>query len=257
MHMRRGLLILSWLGFGSFAGILLLSYLDPITIERAARKIVQIEVERRVGAKVDDLSNSKVVNLAQRALGKTDSELAEAKRALAADVPRRVAEAVANMLNADCECRKRFVDLATREREQRITGLGQLKEHLAAQIHSAYAGVTTKLLRELRIVSSANGLAFASLGIVTFIRRGAALQLLLPAVVLVGAAILTGAIYLFSQNWLHTIVYDQYVGLAYFAYLAVAGSFIADVVFNAARISTVLLNLVLNTVGSAFRAIPC
>ena len=82
--MRRALLIFSLLGFGAFGSIFALSFLNPLLIEKAAREAIRIEVERRVGAKLDDLSNSKVISLAQRALGKTDVELEDAKRALAA-----------------------------------------------------------------------------------------------------------------------------------------------------------------------------
>ena len=111
-NMRRTILFFSFLGFSVFAAILTTSFFSPLTIERAAREIVRIEVERRVANKIDALSNSRVVILAQKALGKTDAELQEAKRLLADDVPRKVAAAVANMLNADCECRKRLAQLA-------------------------------------------------------------------------------------------------------------------------------------------------
>lgn len=255
--MRRALLILSLLGFGAFATIFAISFTSPLTLEWAAREIVRFEVERRVGARIEALSNSKVAALAQKALGKTDAELQEAKRALIADVPRRAAEAAANMLNADCECRKRLAEAAIRNQEERITTLGQARDRLAALIESAYASVTTSLLRELRIFAAANALAFALLGVVSFVRRGATLQLLLPAAVLIGAVAITVALYLFNQNWLHTILYSEYVGLAYIGYLALAATFLADVVFNRARLTTRLANTCLNLVGSALQAVPC
>jgi hypothetical protein len=255
--MRRALFILSILGFSVFAAILATSFFSPLTVERVAREIVRIEVERRVVNKIDALSNSRVVALAQMALGKTDAELQAAERLLADDVPRKVAAAVANMLNADCECRKRLAQLAVNAQKDRIADLTQVRERLASLIESAYASVSAQLLRELRIFVSSNALAFAALGAVTYARRGAALQLVLPAVVLLGAVTATSVIYLFNQDWLHSIVYSDYVGFAYLGYLALASALMADVVFNRARVTTKVVNAISSAAGSALHAVPC
>lgn len=255
--MRRALLILSALGFAAFATIFAVSFFSPLTVERVAREIVRLEVERRVGAKIEALTNPKLAALAQKALGETDTDLQAAKQALSADLARKVAEVTANMLNADCECRKRLVEAAVRSQEERISTLSQARGRLVALIESAYASVTTSLLRELRIFSAANALAFAVLGVVSLVRRHATLQLLLPAAVLLGAVGITAALYVFNQNWLHTILYGQYVGWAYVGYLALAAAFLADVVFNRARVSTTLANSCLKLVGSALQAVPC
>jgi hypothetical protein len=63
--------------------------------------------------------------------------------------------------------------------------------------------------------------------------------------------------YLFEQNWFHTILFNDYVGFGYFAYLGVAVAFLADIAFNRARVTTDLINAVLNAVGSAVQALPC
>ena len=255
--MRRALLIFSFLGFGAFGAIFALSFVNPLLIERAAREVIRIEVERRVGAKLDELSNSKVVLLAQKALGKTEVELDEAKRALATEVPRKVANTVADILNADCECRRKLTEWTVTGQEERISTLTQLREQLAGLIDSAYASVRSSLLRDLRIFSASNAAAFAVLGLVTYFRQRAALQLALPAVVLAGAVVLTTSLYLFNQNWLHTVLYSQYVGLGYVVYLGMAVLLLADIVFNRARVTTELVNIGLQALGSALKAVPC
>jgi hypothetical protein len=255
--LRAALLLASIGGAVFFGAALLVSYVQPLLVEKAAREIVRIEVERRVGEKIEVLSNSRVVDLAQKALGKTEKEIVAARRAIANDVPRRVAEVVADMLNADCECRKRLVERAVKVQEEQLSSLGQIRQKLAGLIESSYATVTHHLMREFRIFSAANAAAFALLGLVTYFRRAAALQLILPAVVLLGAAAITGALYLFNQNWLHTIVYGDYVGLAYIAYLAAVALALTDVIFNKGRVTTWLLNRTLDAVGSAAVATPC
>ena len=89
------------------------------------------------------------------------------------------------------------------------------------------------------------------------VRQRAALQLALPAVVLAGAVVITTTLYLFNQNWLHTVLFSQYVGLGYVAYLGLAVAFLADIVFNRARVTTELVNIVLQALGSAIKAVPC
>jgi hypothetical protein len=255
--MRRALLILCAIGFTVFAAIFVATYTSPLSVEKAAREVVRLEVERRVGYRVEVLSNSSIITLAQKALGRTDLEIEQAKNALSEEVPQRVANGVADMLNADCECRKKLTSLAVRTQEERVSSLSQVRERLTDLIESTYASVRESLLRELRIFSGTNAFAFAALAFVTWLRRAAALQLLLPAVVLVGAALLTASVYLFNQNWLHTVLYSDYVGLAYLGYFAAAAAGLADVIFNKARACTKLFNLAASVVGATLKAVPC
>lgn len=255
--MRRALLILSLLGFGGFAALLATSFLHPLLLERGARELVRIEVERRVGAKVEALSNSKVADLAGRVLSKVDADIVEAKRKLSEEVPRRVAAVVSGMLDANCACRKWMREAAVKGQEARIDSLTHMRERLVVLIETTYASVANSLLREVRIVSTANAVAFALLGLIAFTRRGAAIQLLVPAFVLTGAVALTAGMYVFYQNWLHTLVYSDYVGFGYVAYLAVVAGFLADVFLNRSRITTRLVNALLNLVGSVVQVVPC
>jgi hypothetical protein len=245
--------------FGSviFGAAFISSFVKPILVERIAREIVRIEVEKEVGEKVDSLSNSRIVSFAQKVLNKTDEEIAENNRQLKAEIPQKVASVIADMLNADCECRKRIVNNAEQNVMDELSSLTQVRAHLKEYIELSYKHVATSLLREFRIFTGANTLVFVALGLVTVRRHQASVQLLLPAFVLIGAATLTGGLYLFGQNWLHTIVFNEYVGLGYFAYLAIALVLLWDVAFNRARVSTQIINCAASAVGSAFQVVPC
>ena len=255
--MRTPLLILSLLGVLLFGGAFALSFLDPLLIERAAREVVRIEVERQVGEKIDTLSNSRIAGFGKRALQNTEIDIARTQRAIRDEVPRKVAEVIANMLNADCECRKRLVKYAERAESEQLSSLMQVRERLVGLAESAYASVTRNLMREFRIFAGSNALAFALLGVIALVRRTATVQLVLPAVVLIGAVLITGGLYLFNQNWLHTIVFAQYVGLGYMVYLAIVALLLADVLLNRARVTTQIANLALHSVGSAVTLVPC
>jgi hypothetical protein len=255
--MRTVLLVLSMFGALLFGTALVLSYISPLLIERAAREVVRIEVEHQVGETIDSLSQSRIVGLAERALEKTDAEIAETQQSIRADLPRKVASVIADMLNADCECRKRLVASFQTGESIRLASRMQFRDRLAGLIESAYASVSNNLIREFRIFAASNAVAFALLGAITFWRKKPMLQLVLPAVVLIGAVVVTAGMYLFNQNWLHTIMFGQYVGLGYCIYLACVALLLADVVFNRARATTRLANLLLTAVGSAATAIPC
>lgn len=181
--MRSLLSWIGWVGTLSFGTAFLLSLISPILIEQVAREVVRIEVERRVGERIESLTNSRVVQLAQKALGHTDAQARAAREALARDVPGRVADAMSDLLRADCECRKRLVDAARESALGRPGSLEQVSERLQGLIESAYASASTQLLREFRIFTGVNALAFALLIGLARWRRAAAVQLVLHAAV--------------------------------------------------------------------------
>jgi hypothetical protein len=252
--LRRWILGISLFGTLLFAAVFALTFLNPLLIERAAREIVRIEVEQKTHEKIDALTDGRVVNLARRALHVADSELVQLKQDMERDVPRKVAEVVAGMLKPDCPCRQRVLDFTTRAYDDKIASVTHLRETLVARIESIYGRVTGKLLREVRIFSAANATVFALLGLLTLTRRNETRQLLLPCVVMVGAVLISSAIYLFGQNWLHTIIFGDYVGLAYLLYLALAAALLADVVFNRGRVSQVLTQAVFAVAGGVVGA---
>jgi hypothetical protein len=117
--------------------------------------------------------------------------------------------------------------------------------------------VSAKLLREFRIFTAANALVLLFLGIAVVVRRNARVHLLPPAVILVVSAAVVGWFYLFQQDWLHTIVFSDYVGMSYFAYLAAPVLLIGDVMLNRGRVTVHLLNAGCSVVGSAASVLPC
>lgn len=256
--MRSFALIVSALGTLLFGGLLALSFISPLTIERAAREIVRMEVEHQVGKKIDVLTDSRIAGLAEKALQQTDADIAATKESIRRDVPARVAAVVADMLKADCECRRRMAERARTQEHERLGALTRVRGRLVGLIESAYGTVRDELLRELRIVSGSNAVAFALLGVVTLLRQRATWHLLLPLVVLVGAVLITSSLYLLNQNWLHTIVFGDYVGWGYAAWLGTAAALLSDLAFNRGRVCTQVINTALEGVSSSISDIsPC
>ncbi|MGV7209642.1 hypothetical protein ACLB1G_17495 [Oxalobacteraceae bacterium A2-2] len=240
--MQRVLIFLSVLGVVLFGGLHALSYADTPLVERAAREVLRIEVERRVGDKIDALSGARIAGLARRVLGDADAELAlQRARAGAAQ---QVAQVVDRMLDPACECRKRLAGYRAAIEDARLGALGAARDRMLVLIEASYAHVSQQLLREVRIFTGTNAVMFALLGLAAGRRgRAGAAPLLLPATVLLGSAALCAGFYLFGQDWLHTIVYGRYVGMAYAAYAALLGALLADILLNRARVSRQVLGM--------------
>ena len=223
--MRALITIISILGALLFGSAFVLSYINPVFVESVARHVVRLEVERRVGKGLDSLEGNKIVSIAERLSGRNAAEIQEIKRKLAEGIPQRVAAAAAELRNPNCPCRKAIERSMIGIFEGRIADLAQLNERLSLLIRTKYMEVAASLTREFRIFSGANALVFALLGLTTLFRKRAALQLVLPTLVLLGAAATV--------------------------------AFLADIVFNRARICTKIVNVSLNVAGASIQAVPC
>jgi hypothetical protein len=245
--MRMALLLLCMLGTLIFGAAFVLSFTNPVTIERAARELMRIELERQVGQKIDSLSNTRIAKLAEGALLKLNSEIKTVQRNLRDEVPQKVANIIANMLNADCECRKRLVANAIAAEELHFGALKKMRAKLDGLIESTYAKVSAGILRELRIFSAINATAFLFLGLLTLRRQQHCRQLMLPAIVVLGAVGISISCYLFNQDWLHTLVFSDYLGYGYAAYLLIVALLLADIAFNRARVTGAIIRSVFDT----------
>lgn len=255
--MRTFILVISLMGVTLFGSAFTLSYTNPLFVESTARQVVRIEVERQVGEKLTSLEDSKIVHFSEKLARRNATEMADLKHKLADGLTQKVAAVTTEMLNADCECRKAIASSLAAGLGARLSTLTQLNERLTLLIQTKYREVAESLIREFRIFTGANAIMCAFLGVTAAIRRGAGLQLILPTFVLLGAVGIVGFLYLFNQDWLHAILFGEYVGLGYFAYLGVAVAFLADIVFNRARITTRIVNTILDIAGSAISAAPC
>ena len=254
---RTALLAISAVGLLGFGSLFVLSFVRPLFVESLAKEFVRSEIEDQVRERIASLDASRLVQFAQRFVDRNASAIQEAKQKLAEGVPQKVAAVVAQMQDPSCECRK-FVERATTTfLTLDILSRTTASEHLVRLIQSKYSEVVHALLREFRIFTAANALVFLVLGTITYIRRAAVLQLLVPAFVLLAAALSVGSLYLFRQDWLHTVLSSDYVGFGYFAYVGAALIFFCDILLNHARVTTKIVNVAFNFAGAAIQAVPC
>ena len=245
------------IGALAFGSAFVTSYVNPGFVESIAKDVIRSEVEKRVREKVDSIDQRFLGGSAGRFLKGHSNEIALLQKQLAEGLPQRLATVIGEMRDPNCECRRKIEATYRAGLESRIGAVSQAAERLDTLIRSKYMETANQLTREFRIFTGTNAIVFALLAVATLTRSRAGLHLVPPAIVLLVAAMLTAYLYVFNQNWLHTIVFSDYVGFTYVAYLGVAFFFLCDILFNRARITTGLLNALFSAVGSAVCVLPC
>lgn len=240
-----------------FGAALMASLLAPGWLERVGQQALRAEVQKRVGEQIDALDQHLVVRLATRMQAGQTERIRRAQQLLHDQVPARLAQVMGEMADLDCPCRQRLQNWLEGSLLADVASAQRMQERLTQLIRTQYMHTAAQLHREWRIFTGANALVFALLAVATWVRPRASWHLLPAAVLLVLAAGVTAWLYLFHQNWLHTIVFNDYVGWAYFAYLGAAFALLADVALNRARVTTTVLRHVLEAAGSSLSVSPC
>ncbi len=253
-NMRVFAFALSLIGLLVFGGGFVASLVSPISVERFARAAIKSEVEKRVDESIERLDDTRIGKLAERVLNRNEEQAAAVRKAIAEGVPQRIAKITADMLDADCTCRQKINAATGGLFDSSLSALERVNKQVTDLIRSKYQEVAGLLVNEFRIFTGSNALVFAALGLVTLLKPRANLHLILPIIVLIGGAALTGYFYIFQQNWLHTIVFSDYVGWLYFPWLGVSIGWLADLLLNKGRVTVEILgNLptaILDSVGS-------
>lgn len=257
MFVRRLALVLGALGSVFFSLAFAASFASPGFVEQAAKQVIRQEVEKQVRQKIDALDESFLLRQAQVLARGQAERMAQAQRALAQQLPERLSRVIAEMADLDCECRKKVEAGIRGGLEGEVAGASAIHERLMVLIRTKYLETARQVVHEFRIFTGINALVFALLLGAVLLKPRAGLHLLPSAALLLVAALVTGYLYLFNQDWLHTLVFNDYVGFGYLAYLGAAFALLGDVVLNKARVTTEMLRLVLEAAGSAVEVVPC
>ena len=244
-----------------FALFFSLTFSVPGWVETFAKSFIESEVAKQVDSRIDSIQPQKgegsFAKFANAIYAKKQQEIDSMKEALKAKVHERMADALAEIRNLDCECRNNWAAAFKRGTETNISLLQAANDKIAGFVHSSYMAVVENLKHDVRIFTASNALVFLLLVFVSFLKPQAVAHLFLPGMLLVLSTVLCSYFYIFEQNWLLTIIYNDYLGFMYAGYLAFVFAFLCDVVFNRARITTEIINAVLNAVGSAASLVPC
>lgn len=255
--MKLSLRFVGFTGFMLFAFVFAATLLSPIHFEQAGKEFIRTQVEANVRNKFKSPHHPSLEKAAGFLAKQYQGEIASLQQALKEGLSEKVTAVVAQMGDLSCECRKKLAGNIRQGFDWRITSLSQAQSNLVALIQGKYAEVVEKLLLDLRVFSGTNAVVFMLLVIASFLKERAVAQLFLPGSLLFAATLFSTYFYLFEQNWFFTIIFNNYIGYGYIAYVSVVFLFLCDVVLNRARVSTEIMNQAFNAIGSEVSFTPC
>jgi hypothetical protein len=256
-------------GFGLFGVLVfvplfLFTFSNPQTIEKSGKSFVEWKLKNEMNEKINsiELPQSKTLekffgNKGKDLHQKADEKLAKLKQQLKDDAPAIIATQIAKMADLSCECRKKWEERLKASMKFQIISLEKAKKKLADFAQAKYMEIIEKLIMDIRVFLGINSFVFIFLFLVSFLKSKATQHLFLPGALMLLSTAICSYFYVFEQDWLYTILYNDYTGFGYLAYLFVVFSILCDIVFNKARVTTEIINALANGIGSAFSVAPC
>jgi len=259
--MRIILRIVGLIGVLIFGALFYFTYGVPGGVEEIAKDFVKERVEEETKEKIDSItlaaSESTLGKIALKLMKGREKEIEELKLKLQEKTYEKSAAVIAEMRDLNCECRIKYAQNLKNNIELRISGLEAMNEKLMGFMKFKYMEVVNKLTQELRIFTGSNLAMFAVLLFASFLKPKAIIQLFVPGLLLATSTLICSYFYMFEQNWLFTIIYSDFIGFGYLAYVSGLFLWFCDIIFNKARVTTEIVNMVLNAIGSALQAVPC
>ena len=255
--------MISILRFIGLFGILLfgvlfsITFVSPEAIEKSAKGFVKYQIEKEVREQQQDINESAVAKKALNIAEKLGLEAEKIQEDLDNNLPEKIANVIASMCGYDCEKKKAVAQSITSGYLERIKSIQIAQNTLGDIIKGKYLEIVGNLKLDLRIFLGSNFVMFLILLSVSLAKPQAIAHLFLPGILLFVATVLSSSIYIFGQDWFYTILYNDYMGFGYLAYIAVIFGALMDIVFNRARVTTEIINGIAQAIGSAFSVVPC
>ena len=255
--MKWSLRFVGALGFFLFTGLLALTLLTPAVIEKSASGFIKYQVTKEVNERYESLAGSTVAEKAFELAERMGVEEASIQQKLTDNVPEKIASALASMCGYDCEKKKQLTQDITSSYLDKIKGLKIAQSTLGDIVQNKYITIIESLKLDLRIFLGSNAIVFLLFLLISFFKPRAIKHLFLPGVLLLISTMASSGIYIFGQDWFYTILYNDYMGFGYTAYLVVIFAFLMDISFNKARVTCEIMNAISHALSSAFTVSPC
>jgi len=252
------------LGLLLFFPLFLFTFSDPYFIEKSAKAFIEWKLKSETNKKIDSiqLPQSKSIekflrHRVNKIRQETEQKLEILKKQLKNDAPKIIVTQLAKMRDLSCKCREKWKERLRSFLIFKIDSLEKARERLADFAQAKYMEIVEKLTLDVRIFLGTNSLIFLFLLLASFLRPKTIDHLFLPALLMLVSTIVCAYFYLFEQNWFYTIIYNNYTGFGYIAYLVIVFAILCDIVFNKAKVTTKVINWLLNAIGTTFSVASC
>ena len=259
--MKITLRIFSIVGVILFGSSFVFTYSVPEFVENIGREFIKKQIETKTQEKIGSIKlkheNNVLVQLAAKVAKNNEQKIQKIREQLINKIYSKIADVIAEMRDLDCECRTKYEKMLKKGAKFKIISLQNANRILLDFMKTKYMEVAYKLKTDLRIFTGSNTVVFALLLLISFTKPQAIKHLFLPGILLGVSTIICSYFYLFNQNWFFTIIYNEYTGWGYLAYLGVIFAFLCDITFNKARITTNIINNIISSIGSVSPITPC
>ncbi|WP_286829007.1 MULTISPECIES: hypothetical protein [Kordiimonas] len=207
----------------------------------------------------DRVSRSPQAHLATTLSERASAFLSEEQRQVAASLKAEIPEYIAAVVAAHCKCETR-AELALKLRaglEARHARLAKAMDSLAQAATNQYDAVQTELRQDVRIFLGTNLVVFLLALAACLFRAPARLHLLPICSILIASVILGSSWYIFGQDWMTTIAFNDYAGYGYSAGLGILAVLLVDILFFHACLTSALLSGISDALGAAVSFSPC
>jgi hypothetical protein len=257
--MKLTLRSLGLIGTLLFGTLFSFTFNIPGFIEDIGKEFIISEIKKKTDEKIQQVKlvteDSKIAKFAAALYKKNQQKIDEVKGQLKNKAHEKLAAVVAEMSDLSCECRKKYSENLKQGFEFKLMSLQAMNERLTDFMKGKYMEVSTELKRDVRIFTGSNAIIFLLLVLISFAKPQAIRHLFLPGILLFTATIVCSFFYLFEQNWLLTIIYNNYYGFAYLFFIFILFLFLCDIVINQGRVTTKITNWI--PTGAADISIIC
>jgi len=247
------------LGTLVFVPLFVATFLDPQLIEKSARPFIEWKLNQDVNKQIDSIDIPKEVKF-ERLLGEktkqlraeTEKRIQTLQRQLKNDAPTIIADQIAQMFDLNCECRKKWQQNIRQSMQLELASLETAKAKLIDFTQIQYMKIVEKLTEDVRIFVGINAVIFIMLLALSVLKTEVINVLFVPGVLMLISTIVCSYFYIFQQNWLFSILYNDYTGFGYLFYLGLVFAFLCDITFNKARITRQIVKTIVDSISNAF-----
>jgi len=233
------------------------TFVSPKVIEESAKGFVKHQIEKEVREKQQSVADSSVASKALSIAESLGLESGRIQEDLDNNLPEKIASVIASMCGYDCEKKKALAQSITSGYLDRLKSIKVAQATLGELIKGKYIEIVGNLKFDLRIFLGSNFGMFLILLVVSLAKPRAMAHLFLPGLLLDLATTISSTIYLYGQDWFYTILYNDYMGFGYLAYISVIFGVLVDIALNKARVTSEVINGLANALGSVFSVVPC
>lgn len=248
--MKPTLLFISALGLFIFGSVFLFTYNAPKAVETSAQDFLKSKVEEEVLdiLKHEKLQSSvKFTKIISKHFG-MESNTDSIRKMVEENVPDLVASVLAYQQSLDQK--KGFKSKLALSTTSYLSKFKIGDKKLKTIIQEKYQSSSQNLRNDIRIFSGCNFTLFLFLLILSFTKPKTLKALFIPAMLLLLATILSTLVYIFGQDWIYVLLYDNYMGFGYLIYVALIFFFLCDIAFFEATVTQLVLEFLMNALNT-------